>query len=128
MKRNFWKLITVILLIFFLYDLYDFIKLFNLNLLDTPNWLNISNLVASGLLLLLLSSYAFNFNIMPFFMYNIIVFANLLLLLVTHYYEYRLGGYQYSETIFVLIINIFVFIAISSTVLKHGKSMRVTQH
>jgi len=119
MKEITWKVITMILSLLFLYELYDFTRLYSLNLIDTPIWLNLFNLVASVLLLIALASFSFNLKIFsPVICYSAI-YSNILLLFITHYYEYNLGGYELNEMIFVFFINLFILTVISTTLIKY---------
>ncbi|GAA5136267.1 hypothetical protein [Thalassotalea piscium] len=124
MKKAVWKLITIGFSLLFVYELYEFVQLSTLNLLDTPNWLNISNLVAGGFLLFSLFNYAYDKKLMPYYMFYISVLLNVILLLITHYYEYSLGGYQTGEMLFITIVNVFILGLISNVVLKYANDLK----
>ncbi|REL25362.1 hypothetical protein DXX93_01575 [Thalassotalea euphylliae] len=125
MGKTIWKFIAVLFLLIFTHDVYDFSKLFYLDLLDTPNWLNIGNLLAGAILLISLVSYAFNLRLVSAHACYFAILVNVLFLVATHYYEFSLGGYDKSEMILVVILNLFILLLVSSAIWQHAKELKL---
>lgn len=125
MQKPIWKIIALLFLLLFTYDVYDFSKLFYLGLLDTPNWLNIGNLLAGAIFLVALVSYAFDLRLVSFHACYIAIFLNVFFLAATHYYEFSLGGYDKVEMLFLVIFNLFILLLVSSAIWQHAKELKL---